>query len=283
MAPERTEAGRSPSVDTLPGVPLQLLVLRHGHAQHEPPPGGDDFARPLRPRGRRALGELAPTVQALDPGLVLSSPSRRTRETVECLELSAPVDYQEPLYAGDADELLDAVRELSARDHPPDTVLLVGHNPGVHQLVLELTGGEQLPGFPAVRTRRPDARRRPVGRRRYRRCPADVPAPAGRSGRLTAQAPRGDRSVSSVSQVVGPVRRPHLSSTPAPLLVVGSVVSVQIGGALAKHVIDDVGPAAATSLRLLFAAIVLGVLWRPRIPRNGIAPDPVVRGHPRAR
>ena len=30
----------------------------------------------------------------------------------------------------------------------PATVLLVGHNPGVHQLVLELTGGEQLPGFP---------------------------------------------------------------------------------------------------------------------------------------
>ena len=87
-------------------------------------------------------------MQALAPGLVLSSPSTRTRETVECLGLDAPVDYLEPLYAADADELLEVVRELSARDDPPDTVLLVGHNPGVHQLVLELTGGEQLPGFP---------------------------------------------------------------------------------------------------------------------------------------
>jgi inner membrane transporter RhtA len=52
---------------------------------------------------------------------------------------------------------------------------------------------------------------------------------------------------------------------------VGAVVSVQIGGALAKHVIDDVGPAAATMLRLLLAAIVLGLLWRPRIPREGFA------------
>jgi inner membrane transporter RhtA len=69
--------------------------------------------------------------------------------------------------------------------------------------------------------------------------------------------------------MVAPVRRPHLSSTPAPILVVGAVVSVQIGGALAKHVIDDVGPAAATLLRLLFAAGVLAVLWRPRIPRTG--------------
>lgn len=53
--------------------------------------------------------------------------------------------------------------------------------------------------------------------------------------------------------------------------MVGAVVSVQIGGALAKHVIDDVGPAAATSLRLLFAAIVLALLWRPRFPRQGVA------------
>lgn len=129
-------------------MPLQLLVLRHGHAQHEPAPGGGDFDRPLRPRGRRALTALAPTVQTLAPDLVLSSPSRRTRETVECLNLAAPVEYLEPLYAADVDDLLDAVRELAARDEPPGAVLLVGHNPGVHQLVLELTGGEQLPGFP---------------------------------------------------------------------------------------------------------------------------------------
>ncbi len=129
-------------------MPLQLLVLRHGHAQHEPPPDGDDFSRPLRPRGRRALAALVPTVHELAPELVLSSPSRRTRETVECLKVSAPVEYLELLYAADADELLDAVREVVARDEPVHTVLLVGHNPGVHQLVLELTGGEQLPGFP---------------------------------------------------------------------------------------------------------------------------------------
>ncbi len=65
--------------------------------------------------------------------------------------------------------------------------------------------------------------------------------------------------------MVGPVRRPYLSNTPAPLLVVGAVVSVQIGAALAKHVISDVGPAATTSLRLLFAAIVLCALYRPRM------------------
>ena len=128
-------------------MPLQLLVLRHGHAKHDMPAGGD-FARVLRSRGKRALAVLAPAVQALAPVLVLSSPSQRTRETVECLGLSAPVDYLEPLYGASLEELLDAVRELSARDEPPQTVLLVGHNPGLHELVLELTGGEPLADFP---------------------------------------------------------------------------------------------------------------------------------------
>jgi phosphohistidine phosphatase len=91
---------------------------------------------------------LSPVVQQAGPDLVLSSPALRTRQTVAALLLAAPVTFLEQLYAADADELLDAVRELSARDDEPESVLLVGHNPGVHQLVLELTGGEQLPGYP---------------------------------------------------------------------------------------------------------------------------------------
>lgn len=67
-----------------------------------------------------------------------------------------------------------------------------------------------------------------------------------------------------------PVHRPRLASTPAPFLVVGAVVSVQVGAALAKHVIDDVGPAAATALRLVFATAILGGLWRPRVARSAL-------------
>lgn len=127
-------------------MPLQLLVLRHGHAKHDIPVGGD-FARTLRQRGKRAVAALAPTVAELAPDLVLSSPSQRTRETVDCLELSVPVEYLEPLYGADEDELLDALRDLAARPEPAQTVLLVGHNPGLHALVLELTD-EPVPDFP---------------------------------------------------------------------------------------------------------------------------------------
>jgi inner membrane transporter RhtA len=60
-----------------------------------------------------------------------------------------------------------------------------------------------------------------------------------------------------------------LDRVPPPLLVLTAATSVQFGGAVAATLFDDVGPAGAALLRLLFAAIVLAALWRPRL-----------RGHP---
>ncbi len=68
--------------------------------------------------------------------------------------------------------------------------------------------------------------------------------------------------------MTGVLRSVRPQRVPAPLLVVGSVVSVQVGGALAKHVIDDTGAAGATVLRLAFAAALLCLLWRPRVSRS---------------
>lgn len=48
-------------------------------------------------------------------------------------------------------------------------------------------------------------------------------------------------------------------------LVLLAVSSVQVGGALAKTLFDDLGPAGTVFLRVLFAAIVLGAVWRPRV------------------
>jgi inner membrane transporter RhtA len=52
---------------------------------------------------------------------------------------------------------------------------------------------------------------------------------------------------------------------PPPVLVVGAVASVQFGAAFAKSIFDEVGPGGAVFLRLLFAALVLAAIWRPRI------------------
>ena len=64
-----------------------------------------------------------------------------------------------------------------------------------------------------------------------------------------------------------------MSSPPkilAVALVLGAVVSVQAGGALATTLFDDVGPVGAVFLRSLFGAAVLVAIWRPRIA--GAAP-----------
>ncbi|HEX3292562.1 MAG TPA: EamA family transporter [Solirubrobacterales bacterium] len=55
----------------------------------------------------------------------------------------------------------------------------------------------------------------------------------------------------------------------APALVIGAVISVQCGSAAATTLFDQVGPAGAVLYRLLFAAIVLLAIWRPRLMEAG--------------
>ena len=62
-----------------------------------------------------------------------------------------------------------------------------------------------------------------------------------------------------------PQRAPAASRrSPLRLMVIGAVVSVQCGSAVATTLFDQVGPAGAVLYRLLFAAILLLAIWRPR-------------------
>ena len=58
---------------------------------------------------------------------------------------------------------------------------------------------------------------------------------------------------------------PATSAVPAPVLVLSAVVSVQFGGALAATLVPEIGAAGSVTLRLLFAALVLGAVARPRL------------------
>ena len=72
------------------------------------------------------------------PELVLCSTSARTRETYERLETAlagAPVRYEHRLYAASADDLLERLRIVPAQIR---SVLLIGHNPGIEGLALQL-------------------------------------------------------------------------------------------------------------------------------------------------
>lgn len=68
----------------------------------------------------------------------------------------------------------------------------------------------------------------------------------------------------SPAQAVGPGTRERV---PPWALVLAAATSVQFGAALAATIFDEVGPGGAAILRLGFAALILMVLWRPRVGR----------------
>jgi phosphohistidine phosphatase len=124
--------GRKPEMN-------MLHLLRH--AKSSTKEGIEDHQRPLSRRGREAarhIGKhLSATIGTFD--LVLCSSARRTRETLDLVltELSSipRCMIEDGLYLAGRERLIDRLRRLDARDA---SVLLIGHNPGLHDLALAL-------------------------------------------------------------------------------------------------------------------------------------------------
>ncbi|MDW4906622.1 histidine phosphatase family protein [Streptomyces sp. ADMS] len=121
--------------------PRRLVVLRH--AKSAWPMGVDDHDRPLGPRGLRdapAAGRALADADCL-PDLALCSTAERTRRTWELAaaewDTPPPVRHDPRLYGADVPELLAVVHEVPSETR---TLLVVGHNPGLEELVLELAG-----------------------------------------------------------------------------------------------------------------------------------------------
>lgn len=119
-----------------------LYLLRHAKSSWGDP-GLDDLDRPLAGRGRRAAAKMGEYLlrERISPALVLCSPARRTRETLECiapaLGLDSRTEIDDGLYGAGAEELLERLRRL-----PPKlpTVMVIGHNPGMQALAVTLSG-----------------------------------------------------------------------------------------------------------------------------------------------
>ena len=119
-----------------------LLLLRHAKAA----PGGPGVAdrdRPLTPRGRRdaALVGAAIAADEMVPDLVLCSPARRTRETLDAVLASlapAPrVIVLDSLYGAAHGDYVGAIAEAGGH---AKRLLVVGHNPTIHATALTLAG-----------------------------------------------------------------------------------------------------------------------------------------------
>ena len=135
-----------------------LYILRHGKSSAAPA-GLKDHLRPLDGEGRIeavAVG-AAFARRGWRPQIALVSSARHTRETFEGFLVGfgsggPRLQIEEQLYLAPAERLHD---ELCALDDATASALIVGHNPGLHDLALVLAGKKQsvardrlLRGFP---------------------------------------------------------------------------------------------------------------------------------------
>ncbi len=134
----------------------RLLLLRHAKTERDSP-SGSDRDRPLAARGRNDAAELGLWLvgdPSLPPDLVLISTAVRARETWDIVRqqfadqtAQGPAEHLPELYGAEAVQLLAIIRSVSP-DH--ERLMIVGHNPGLHELALRLIGDGDAKGRAAL-------------------------------------------------------------------------------------------------------------------------------------
>jgi len=121
---------------------LELHLLRHAKSSWQDA-SLDDFARPLAPRGEAAAPRMGAYMAAhgIKPQMILCSAASRTRQTLALilphLAGNPTVEFEDGLYLATAAGLLARIRKVRART---TSLMLVGHDPGMHGLAVELAG-----------------------------------------------------------------------------------------------------------------------------------------------
>ena len=127
-----------------------LHLLRHAKSSWKEEV--DDHERCLNRRGREAARRVGQTLPAalgsLD--LVLCSSARRTRETMELVvaefAVRPPIVIEDELYEASKDRLVNRLRRL---EEEIGSILLIGHNPGLHELAMAIADTKAT-GFRAL-------------------------------------------------------------------------------------------------------------------------------------
>ena len=126
----------------------RLLLLRH--AKSAWPGGVDDHDRPLGGRGLKAAPVMGRYMarEGLVPDLALISTARRTQETWALVGAELPDDIERrdvvEIYEAAAERIAGVIRGVDADVR---TLLVVGHNPGLQELAIDLAAdGERLAG-----------------------------------------------------------------------------------------------------------------------------------------
>lgn len=122
-----------------------LLILRHAKSSWNNS-RLTDHERPLNARGRRDAPRMGRLLrdESLVPDLIVTSSAERAFATAELVALAC--DYEEDivvtrdLYHGVPEDYVEALYELGGEKR---VILVVGHNPGIEELVTYLTGEEE--------------------------------------------------------------------------------------------------------------------------------------------
>jgi phosphohistidine phosphatase len=119
-------------------VNRRLYVLRHAKSSWDDP-ALTDHDRTLAPRGLKAAKLLAKHLRDQDirPGLVLCSTAVRARETLDRLGLNGEQSIENELYNASAGQW---IARLNRVPDETESVMAIGHNPALQQLVLALSG-----------------------------------------------------------------------------------------------------------------------------------------------
>jgi phosphohistidine phosphatase len=130
----------------------RLMLLRHARTENDAPSGRDQDRR-LDNRGRTDAAEIGGWIGRHPPfpDSVLVSPAVRAHQTWEiaweAMKGSVPqpqVELIPELYGADPSQLLQIIRGASTTD--PQRLMVIGHNPGMHELALILAGSGDAMG-----------------------------------------------------------------------------------------------------------------------------------------
>jgi len=119
-----------------------LLILRHAKSSWKDPEL-DDHDRPLNKRGKRDAPRIGKLLHQhhLQPDVILSSTAKRARGTAakvaKVCGYEGIIELDGELYLAAPDGLLRVLQDVPDRHA---CVMLVGHNPGLEQLIELLTG-----------------------------------------------------------------------------------------------------------------------------------------------
>jgi phosphohistidine phosphatase len=136
----------------MPAGQLTLSLLRHAKSSRDVADMAD-IDRPLSKRGDKNAATMGSWMagSGLAPDLILCSPSQRTRQTLAHvlphLSGSPVVEHPDELYLAGPLLLLKHLHAVKKRD---THVMIIGHNPGLHALALDLIAGGPVPRIAAL-------------------------------------------------------------------------------------------------------------------------------------